>query len=239
MNKLSKINFSKHKITVIKNDESIIYKLYHPGTNTNNIIFINTYGTLSIIGSFGNWIFNQEFHPKLNGDMSKETNFKTKNIICYSENDKGIEIIYDAFNMMCQKISNAQVIDNRQTCGFKIFASYHRLEKIITFTDGYNIKNNCIESNKSLRECNDILKAITSISGYIFVVEKEINKLCCYYFYTQKRNFSKLKYSEIDTNINSFKCFEDRKIFFNDPDMNESWKWVSIYSFFKETFKDN
>lgn len=64
------IDWSKHKLKVIKNDDVLIHTFYQPGTSTHCVKFINTNGIMAVTGDFGNWIFCREFHPSSQGAVS-------------------------------------------------------------------------------------------------------------------------------------------------------------------------
>jgi hypothetical protein len=69
------IDFSKHIVleTHFKNDNHNIdiWDLKKPYSNyTNRVRFINSCGTLTVNGDFGNWVFCREFHPSADGFVS-------------------------------------------------------------------------------------------------------------------------------------------------------------------------
>ncbi len=61
--KRTNVDFSKHILTTIIDDNVSIYKLMLPNTRMDSVIFINSCGVMSVTGDFGNWIFCREFHP--------------------------------------------------------------------------------------------------------------------------------------------------------------------------------
>ena len=66
----TKIDFSKHEVHVIKNDEVLIHHLKVPGTYWDSIKYINCHGIMAVTGDYGNWIFCREFHPSADGYVS-------------------------------------------------------------------------------------------------------------------------------------------------------------------------
>jgi len=68
--KRTKVNFEKHIVDVVKQDNFLMHHIRIPGTIRNNIKFINTNGIMAITGDFGNWIFCREFHPSAEGYVS-------------------------------------------------------------------------------------------------------------------------------------------------------------------------
>jgi hypothetical protein len=73
--KRTTVDFSKHIVleTHLKNDNHSldIWDIKLPDSNyTNRIRFINSCGTLTINGDFGNWVFCREFHPSPDGYVS-------------------------------------------------------------------------------------------------------------------------------------------------------------------------
>lgn len=65
------IDWSEHKLTIIKNEHVLIHKLKKPGTCIDMVIFINSMGVCSVTGDYGNWIFCRELHPSKNGYVSR------------------------------------------------------------------------------------------------------------------------------------------------------------------------
>lgn len=59
----TKIDFSGHKLEVIKSEGVLIHKFKRPDTTANSVVFINTCGVMTVTGDFGNWVFSREFHP--------------------------------------------------------------------------------------------------------------------------------------------------------------------------------
>lgn len=57
------IDWSKHELTIKKDQYSTIYILKIPGSSMYSCYFINCMGVLSVTGDLGNWIFCREFHP--------------------------------------------------------------------------------------------------------------------------------------------------------------------------------
>ena len=72
MNKkrVSSLDFSKHVVTVEKQEGLLIHTLAIPGTITQSVKFINTQGIMAVTGDYGNWIFCREFHPSPTGSVS-------------------------------------------------------------------------------------------------------------------------------------------------------------------------
>lgn len=58
------VDFSKHELNIIKDNNCTIHDLKKPGSDyCQRIKFINTCGVLVVTGDYGNWIFCREFHP--------------------------------------------------------------------------------------------------------------------------------------------------------------------------------
>lgn len=70
MKRRTRIDWSKHEVIEIKNENILIHHIKIPGTYTNSVRFINTCGILAVNGDFGNWIFCREFHPSADGYVS-------------------------------------------------------------------------------------------------------------------------------------------------------------------------
>lgn len=73
--KRTTVDFSKHIVleTHFKNDNHSldIWDLKLPDSNyKNRVRFINSCGTLTVSGDFGNWVFCREFHPSTEGYVS-------------------------------------------------------------------------------------------------------------------------------------------------------------------------
>lgn len=68
--KRSTIDFSKHELEIIKNENVLIHILQQPNSSICKVVFINTMGICSVTGDFGNWIFCREFHPSKDGYVS-------------------------------------------------------------------------------------------------------------------------------------------------------------------------
>lgn len=68
--KRSTIDFSKHELEIIKNENVLIHILQRPNSSICKVVFINTMGVCSVTGDFGNWIFCREFHPSKDGQVS-------------------------------------------------------------------------------------------------------------------------------------------------------------------------
>lgn len=66
----SNIDFSKHELTVIKNESVLIHRLKKPGTNIDSFTFINTQDVCTVTGDYGNYVFCREFHPSKKGAVS-------------------------------------------------------------------------------------------------------------------------------------------------------------------------
>ena len=69
-NKRTDVDFSKHVLTINKNENCIIYRFQLPNTKMHSVVFINAEGVMCVTGDFGNWIFNREFHPSAEGRVS-------------------------------------------------------------------------------------------------------------------------------------------------------------------------
>jgi hypothetical protein len=63
-------DFSKHEIKIYESEEIKKYELFIPGTSSYGIRFINTDGILAVTGDYYNWIFCQEFDPRLEREVS-------------------------------------------------------------------------------------------------------------------------------------------------------------------------
>jgi hypothetical protein len=64
------IDWLKHELTIIQNDDALIYKFYKPNTVTQGLTFINSCGVMVVTGDYGNWVFCREFHPSEEGYVS-------------------------------------------------------------------------------------------------------------------------------------------------------------------------
>lgn len=64
MKRVTSVDFTKHKLNIIKYDDIVIYEFKKPGTVINGLTFINAKGVMTVTGDFGNWVFCREFHPK-------------------------------------------------------------------------------------------------------------------------------------------------------------------------------
>lgn len=69
-NKRSRIDFTKHQLDIVNNENVLIHTLHLNNLNRLKVVFINCQGILSVTGDFGNWIFAREFHPTPNGSVS-------------------------------------------------------------------------------------------------------------------------------------------------------------------------
>ena len=63
----TKLNFSQHELHVIKQEDLLVHHLRKPGTDMDNIKYINTNGVMVVTGDYGNWMFCREFHPSADG----------------------------------------------------------------------------------------------------------------------------------------------------------------------------
>lgn len=75
LKKRTQADFSKHIVleTHFKNENHSldIWDLKLPDSNyTNRVRFINSCGSLTVTGDFGNWVFCREFHPSADGYVS-------------------------------------------------------------------------------------------------------------------------------------------------------------------------
>ena len=68
--KRTKINWSKHKLSIIKNEHVLIHHLKKPDSYINSVKFINTGDICAVTGDYGNWIFCREYHPSKDGYVS-------------------------------------------------------------------------------------------------------------------------------------------------------------------------
>lgn len=68
--KRTKLDFSKHELSVTQTDGILIHDLKVPGSQVNRVKFINAGGVLAITGDYGNWILCREFHPSDDGYVS-------------------------------------------------------------------------------------------------------------------------------------------------------------------------
>ncbi len=68
--KRTDIDFSKHELTITKQDGLLIHHLAKPNRYQGNIKFINTNGVLVVTGDYSNWMFCREFHPSSEGAVS-------------------------------------------------------------------------------------------------------------------------------------------------------------------------
>jgi hypothetical protein len=57
------LDFEKHELRIIEQDDLSVHYLRKPNTACDSIKFINTQGILAVTGDYGNWIFCREFHP--------------------------------------------------------------------------------------------------------------------------------------------------------------------------------
>lgn len=69
MKKRTSIDFSKHELKITKLNGVVIHEFKIPGTRKHMLVFINTYGVMTVTGDFGNWVFCREFHPSINSDI--------------------------------------------------------------------------------------------------------------------------------------------------------------------------
>lgn len=65
-------NFENHQLTIKELDGIIIYTFKKPDTIEQQLIFIIGYDVTTVTGDFGNWVFNREFTPALNGTVSDD-----------------------------------------------------------------------------------------------------------------------------------------------------------------------
>lgn len=98
MEKRTKIDFSQHELKITKTDEVVIYEFKKPDTIIHGITFINCRGILSVIGDFGNWIFNREFHPSKDGYVSdsywnEKLQIRSQQTSCKFDEDETIQEI--------------------------------------------------------------------------------------------------------------------------------------------------
>lgn len=70
MNRRTNVDWSKHEVIEIKNDNVLIHHIKLPNSYVNSVRFINTCGIMAVNGDFGNWIFCREFHPSAEGYVS-------------------------------------------------------------------------------------------------------------------------------------------------------------------------
>lgn len=74
--KRTRLDFSEHVLTETNlRDENTgvrcdIYTFAIPDTSIHKFVFINTHGTLTVTGDYGNWVFCREFHPSEEGYVS-------------------------------------------------------------------------------------------------------------------------------------------------------------------------
>lgn len=69
--KRSQIDFSEFTLEVIQEGSTLIHKVRK--TNHSHwyaVTFINTQGKMFVTGDYGEWIFNREFHPSEEGQVS-------------------------------------------------------------------------------------------------------------------------------------------------------------------------
>lgn len=70
MAKRTSVDWSKHELSITKNEHILIHDLKKPGSVINRVKFINTQEVMCVTGDFGNWIFCREFHPSKGGSVS-------------------------------------------------------------------------------------------------------------------------------------------------------------------------
>ena len=68
--KRTEIDFSKHVLTVNKQEGLLVHTLAKPNTYVQSFVFINTNDIMAVTGDYGNWIFCREFHPSKDGYVS-------------------------------------------------------------------------------------------------------------------------------------------------------------------------
>lgn len=68
--KRTTVDFSKHELEIIKNENVLIHSLKLKNSSTYRVVFINCMGVCSVTGDLGNWIFCREFHPSKDGKVS-------------------------------------------------------------------------------------------------------------------------------------------------------------------------
>jgi hypothetical protein len=71
MKRKTSVDFTNHKLNIIKHDDIVIYEYKKPGTIINGLTFINAKGVMTVTGDFGNWVFCREFHPKKDDYVSR------------------------------------------------------------------------------------------------------------------------------------------------------------------------
>ena len=69
---LTTIDFSEHEFNTYIDKFCNIYELKIPNSSTNCIRYINSFGTMTVTGDFGNWVFDREFHPSNKGYVSPQ-----------------------------------------------------------------------------------------------------------------------------------------------------------------------
>ena len=68
----TKIDWSKHQVTISQEGKALIHIIKKPDTCVNAVYFYNIGGVLAVTGDFGNWIFCREFHPSADGFVSDQ-----------------------------------------------------------------------------------------------------------------------------------------------------------------------
>lgn len=63
-------DFSKHELTIKKDEYATIYDFKKLNTITERVVFINCMGILTVTGDYGNYVFCREFHPAKDGYVS-------------------------------------------------------------------------------------------------------------------------------------------------------------------------
>lgn len=59
------IDWSKHILTVLQSDTTVIYTFADPETVIYKVVWIVGNGITAVTGDFGNWIFGAEFYPNI------------------------------------------------------------------------------------------------------------------------------------------------------------------------------
>ncbi len=131
------VDWSKHRFTETKyplDDKTnlFIYQLKIPDTSHGMVKFVNFDGVCTVMGDYGNWVFNREFHPKAKSYQAFHY-FKEK-----------LEIA------SCQKVG---VYDSEETCNdlLKELARYCEEYKI----DPENTEDEYVEYLKSCIEVSE------------------------------------------------------------------------------------
>jgi hypothetical protein len=68
--KRTKVDFSKHVLTTIQNENVRIDRFADPNTGCYAITFINSCGIMAVTGDCFNWIFCREFYPSEKSGVS-------------------------------------------------------------------------------------------------------------------------------------------------------------------------